>query len=270
MARPSALSVGELLIRDTRSEAMQLGVTAVSRPGARPANEDACGFISRDGVCFCVVADGAGGHRGGATASKIVVSRVLTWLRDNPSCEPQALRHAILAANHAVLVEQRRDAQLADMRSTVIALAVDTQRALAVWGYMGDSRLYLFRGGALLERTRDHSLAQQLIDTGYVSAEDLRGSFQRARLYAALGDADLPPPSVIDAPLAVREGDSFLLCTDGWWDSLEAGAIEHALAQASSADDWLRAMERQIIDRRRPGQDNYTALAVWCGAGDGG
>jgi serine/threonine protein phosphatase PrpC len=241
----------------------------MSRPGARPANEDACGFLSHEGLCFCVVADGAGGHRGGATASKIVVSRVLTWLRDNASCEPEALRYAILAANHAVVVEQRRDAQLADMRSTVIVLALDTQRRFAVWGHMGDSRLYAFRGGTLLERTRDHSLAQQLIDTGYVSAEEMRGSFQRARLYAALGDADPPPPTVIEEPFAVREGDAFLLCTDGWWDSLEAGAAELGLAQAGSADDWLRSMEREIIERHRPGQDNYTALAVWCSSGEG-
>jgi serine/threonine protein phosphatase PrpC len=248
---------------------MQLGVTAVSRIGARQANEDACGFISRDGICFCVVADGAGGHRGGAIASKIVVSRMLTWLRDNPSCEPLALSHAILAANHAVLVEQRRDPQLADMRSTVIALAIDTRHHRAVWGHMGDSRLYLFRGGRLIERTSDHSLAQQLLDTGYVSAEDLRGSFQRARLYAALGEPDPPAPSVLPAPYAVREGDAFLLCTDGWWDSLEPGMLEQTLVRASSADDWLRSLEREIIDRRRPGQDNYTALAVWCGEGEG-
>lgn len=247
---------------------MQLGVTAMSRPGARPANEDACGFLSHDGLCFCVVADGAGGHLGGATASKIVVSRVLTWLRDNASCEPEALRYAILAANHAVVVEQRRDARLADMRSTVIVLAIDTQRRLAVWGHMGDSRLYAFRGGTLLQRTSDHSLAQQLIDTGYVSAEEMRGSFQRARLYAALGDADPPPPTVVEMPLAVSEGDAFLLCTDGWWDSLEIGSIEHDLAQASGADDWLRLMERDIVEHHRPGQDNYTALAVWCRPGE--
>jgi serine/threonine protein phosphatase PrpC len=135
---------------------------------------------------------------------------------------------------------------------------------------MGDSRLYAFRGGTLLRRTSDHSLAQQLIDTGYVSAEELRGSFQHARLYAALGEVDPPPPTVIEAALEVQEGDAFLLCTDGWWDSLEADAMELVLARASSADDWLRAMEREIIERRRPGQDNYTALAVWCTSGESG
>jgi PPM family protein phosphatase len=245
---------------------MQLGVTAISRPGARPTNEDACGFLSHEGVCFCVVADGAGGHRGGEAASKIVVSRILTWLRDTPSCEPQALTHAILAANHAVVVEQRRDPKLADMRSTVIALAIDGVHGHASWGHMGDSRLYVFRDGKLHLRTSDHSLAQQLIDTGYVSEEDMRNSIQRARLFAALGDNDAAPPTVVDAPALLRDGDAFLLCTDGWWNSLELGMIEDCLAQAGSADDWLRAMEREIIDQHRPGQDNYTALAVWCGS----
>ena len=245
---------------------MQLGVSALSRPGARPfENEDACGFLTRDGICFSVVADGAGGHKGGATASKIVVSRVLTWLRDNPSCEPHALRHAILAANHGVLVEQRRDPQLSDMRSTVVVLAVDTQRGHAVWGHVGDSRLYAFREGTVIQRTSDHSLAQQMIDTGYVSAEDMRGSFQRARLYAALGVVDCAPPTLRDPAFAVAEGDAFLLCTDGWWDSIDIEAVERTLVSATSADDWLRSMEREILDRHRPGQDNYSALAVWCG-----
>jgi serine/threonine protein phosphatase PrpC len=243
---------------------MQIEVSALSRPGNRQSNEDACGFLSRDGMCFCAVADGAGGHRGGATASKIVVSRVLTWLRDNPACNAEAMRYAILAANHAVLVEQRRDPQLADMRSTAIVLAVDSDSGVAVWGHMGDSRLYAFRRGVAVTRTSDHSLAQQLIDTGYVSAEELRGSTQRARLYSALGDANPHPPTVIETPFNVQPGDAFLLCTDGWWDSLEPVEIEGGLAQATSANDWLRHMEREIIERRRPGQDNYTALAVWC------
>lgn len=248
---------------------MQLGVSALSRPGARPfENEDACGFLTRDGICFCVVADGAGGHKGGATASKIVVSRVLTWLRDNPSCDALAMQHAILAANHGVLVEQRRDPQLSDMRSTVVALAVDTQRGRATWAHVGDSRLYAFRDGSVIRRTSDHSLAQQMIDTGYVSMEDMRGSVQRARLYAALGVADLAPPTVSEPPLGLAEGDAFLLCTDGWWDSIDGDAIERALAQASSADDWLRTMERDILDLHRPGQDNYSALAVWCSRPD--
>jgi serine/threonine protein phosphatase PrpC len=249
---------------------MQLGVTAMSRTGARPANEDACGFLNHEELCFCVVADGAGGHIGGAAASKIVVSRVLTWLRDNPSCEPDALHYAILAANHAVVVEQRRDTRLADMRSTVIVLAIDTRRRVAAWGHMGDSRLYAFRGSTLLARTNDHSLAQQLIDTGYVSAEEMQGSFQRARLYAALGEADPAAPTLVEALLDVREGDAFLLCTDGWWDNLEPGAIASELARASGPDDWLRAMEREIIEHHRPSQDNYTALAVWCQSGESG
>lgn len=243
---------------------MELSVTAVSRTGGRPDNQDACGFLSADGYCFCVVADGAGGHVGGATASRIAVRRVLSWFRDRPGCDPDAMEHAILAANGDLIEEQQRDAALADMRSTVVALVIDSRRGEAVWGHVGDSRLYLFRDGALLRRTQDHSLAQKLIDTGYVTADEMRGSFQRTRLYAALGGSDEPSPSVSGAPLRLVGGDVFLLCTDGWWDSLDLAVIEDELAAAASADEWLRAMERRISDLGRTGQDNYSALVVWC------
>jgi serine/threonine protein phosphatase PrpC len=243
---------------------MQLGVTALSRPGARAANEDASGFLSCDGFCCCVIADGAGGHRGGAAASRIVVSGVLSWFRDHPGCDARALHAAIAAANEALIDAQQSDPLLRDMRSTVVALVIDTLQAVAIWGHLGDSRLYLLRGGRVAASTSDHSLAQQLIDTGYVSADELRGSIQRARLYAALGEADAAPPTVLDAPFPLCDGDSFLLCTDGWWGSVEADTIVPSLARAASADDWLRTMERSIVAAARTDQDNYSALAVWC------
>lgn len=248
---------------------MELSVTALSRTGGRPDNQDACGFLSSEGFCFCVVADGAGGHVGGATASRIAVRRVLSWFRDSPRCDPDAMQRAILAANTDLVEEQQRDATLADMRSTVVSLVVDSRHGAAVWGHVGDSRLYLFREGALLRRTNDHSLAQKLIDTGYVTADELRGSIQRTRLYAALGGSDVPLPTVVESPFRLVDGDAFLLCTDGWWDSLDLAAIEHELAAARSADEWLRAMESRIVDLGRGGQDNYSALAVWCADGGG-
>jgi|APFre7841882724_1041349.scaffolds.fasta_scaffold18922_2 serine/threonine protein phosphatase PrpC len=144
---------------------MQLELSVVSRAGARAVNEDAYGVWSAPSACFCVMSDGAGGHRGGQVASKMVVSRVLDWFRAAPACDPQSIGAALVAANDTLLSEQQRDAELADMHATAVVLAIDRERDVATWAHLGDSRLYRFREGRVALRTRDHSLAQQMIDT---------------------------------------------------------------------------------------------------------
>lgn len=243
---------------------MQLEISVLSRPGARPVNEDACGYWSAPGACFCVVSDGAGGHRGGDVASKVVVSRVLGWFREVPSCAPETIARALRAANDALVAEQRRDARFADMRATAVVLAIDTEFGTASWGHLGDSRLYCFRSGRIVARTRDHSVAQRMIDTGYVSEDHFRGSAQRARLLAALGDPEECEPAIAPAPFPVRHGDAFLLCTDGCWDTVADEELAAGLARASTAGAWLQWLEDRIIASASARQDNYSALAVWC------
>lgn len=243
---------------------MQLEVSVVSRSGARAVNEDAYGFWSAPGACFCVMSDGAGGHRGGQHASKTVVSRLLDWFRASPVCDPATLGAALVAANDALLDEQQRAADLADMRATAVVLAIDRERDLAAWVHVGDSRLYCFRDGRVAARTRDHSLAQQMIDTGYVAEEAFRGSPQRATLYAALGLPEACAAGLEPMQDAVRPGDVYLLCTDGWWDAIAEEEMLRELLLASGPGDWLQRLDQRIASRESDAQDNYSALAVWC------
>jgi serine/threonine protein phosphatase PrpC len=244
---------------------MQLAVSVLSRSGARPVNEDACGFWTGNGVCVCVVSDGAGGHGGGDVASKLVVSRVLGWFREDAACEGTRVERALAAANEALLAAQTEDPQQADMRATAVVLAMDTERDLAVWGNLGDSRLYGFRGGEAVARTRDHSVLQQMIDAGYLKKkEELRAAPNRSTLFAALGDAEGFEPYVERTPFKMRGGDAFLLCTDGCWEHVEEAEMIATLAEAATPDGWLRALEERVIARGGNGQDNYSAIAVWC------
>jgi serine/threonine protein phosphatase PrpC len=243
---------------------MQLEVSAVSRAGARAVNEDAYGVWSAPSACFCVMSDGAGGHRGGQVASKLVVSRVLDWFRAAPACDPQSIGAALVAANDALLSEQQRDAELADMHATAVVLAIDRERDVATWAHLGDSRLYGFREGRVALRTRDHSLAQQMIDTGYVAEEAFRGHAQRATLYAALGLPDGCAVGLEPAQDGVRAGDVFLLCTDGWWDTISEEEMLRELLTASGPGDWLQRLDHRLVARQSKAQDNYSALAVWC------
>jgi serine/threonine protein phosphatase PrpC len=71
-------------------------------------------------------------------------------------------------------------------------------------------------------------------------------------------------PVVARSASTLASGDAFLLCTDGFWEYIEERDMERALSEVRSAEEWLRRMERQVVERGGKEQDNYSALAVWC------
>ena len=248
---------------------MRLEISVLSKPGGRPTNEDAYGFWSGGGACFCVISDGAGGQGGGDVASKLAVSTALAWFQASPVCTEESIAGAIAAANEAIIAEQRTDQRLANMRATSVVLAVDPAYRAAAWGHLGDSRLYYFRGRRVAAQTKDHSVVQNMVDAGYLKADALRASDRRSCLFAALGQTENFEPLFGVPANPLTDGDAFLLCTDGFWEYVDERAMERALERALSAERWLRAMEAIVVERGGPEQDNYSALAVWCSAPSG-
>ena len=243
---------------------MELTISVLSKAGGRAVNEDAYGVWTTPDACFCVLSDGAGGHLGGEVASKLAVQHVLGWFTRNPEPTAAALGAALQAANDAVVEQQRRRPEVADMRATVVALAIDSVRALACWGHLGDSRLYCFRGQRIIAQSRDHSMVQGMVDAGYLAPDALRAAPSRNVLLAALGDAVNFHPRVEVTPLALFDGDVFLLCTDGLWEYIDEAYMEQSLRLAQSPATWLRDLEIEVLSRGPPDQDNYSALVIAC------
>ncbi len=243
---------------------MQLEVSVLSDAGGREPNEDAYGFWSGGGSSICAVSDGAGGHGGGDVASKLAVRTILAALQGDPACTGDAIATALTTAHRAIVTEQKSSAALSSMRATAVVLAIDTVRNQAMWGHVGDTRLYCFRDGRIIAQTKDHSVVQRLIDAGYLTAEATRDSTQRSRLFAALGHGEDFEAAIAVEPLALQGGDAFLLCTDGFWEHVEEAVMIAALAVATTAAEWLRRMQAQVVDRGGAGQDNFSAVALRC------
>jgi serine/threonine protein phosphatase PrpC len=241
---------------------MELRISVLSKPGGRPVNEDAYGCWCAGDTCFYVLSDGAGGHKGGEVASQLAVAQVLAWMQKKPSFDSDGIAAALRFANDGIVDAQRRSPPLSKMRATILLLAIDAGSASAIWGHIGDTRLYCFRGRRIVSQTRDHSVLQSMVDAGYMQQKDVRSSPQRNALLAALGDADRCAPDIGSSP--VCDGDVFLLCTDGFWEYLDETEMEQTLAGATSIDAWLAQLEARVLARGRPGQDNYSALAVAC------
>ena len=244
---------------------MKLDIAVLSKAGGRPNNEDACGYWTSDAGCCWVLSDGVGGHGGGDVASRIVVGTIVSAFATSPEASAAAVSELIIQANGSLLAQQRSNARLRDMRATVAMLAIDRLTRAACWGHVGDSRIYAFRSGHLRFQSRDHSVMQSMLDAGLGDAAMLRRHPQRGVLLAALGSPDDVAPDVGGEAEPVRDGDVFMLCSDGLWEYVEEAVMERLLARSSAAKDWLAAMEAEVLAHARPGHDNYSAIAVWIG-----
>lgn len=243
---------------------MKISHAQFSHSGSRTSNQDAIGHVTHDGCECFVISDGVAGAPGGEVASKLAVATVLaccadsTHRDDTPS---DTLHTAITAANQAILAEQQRTPAQRKMAATVAALLIDQQQRTAQWAHLGDSRLYLFRRGVQIARTRDHSLVQQFADAGLPS-----DGISPRLLHLALGVRADAGPSIAKA-IPIHDGDAFLLCTDGLWQQLSDDAIERSLRIVHTVDDWLALLaDAARTHAGADGQtDNYSALAVWIG-----
>lgn len=247
---------------------MQIDLAILSRRGGRNYNEDACGHWHSERNLCCVVADGAGGHGGGDHAARLAVQHILSTYAAAPDGSPEAIRRMIVDADRTIIEHRQDGTPLQNMHSTVVALFVDLENDDAAWGHCGDSRLYVFRGGRIAQRTRDHSVVQSLVESGLITEEKMRSHPQRSELLSALGvgESDLQV-STSQAPWKIAPGDVFLLCTDGLWEYVEDRPLEESLAAAASPKAWLDDLEQRVLQAasHKPRHDNFSALTAWVG-----
>lgn len=184
----------------------------------RSTNQDAyCQARLSSDVQFMVLCDGMGGHQGGNVASEIAVRAFYELLTYHltPSLRTKELKSILsdVIARVSLLIAKTGDdsPELAGMGSTVV-LAVRLGKKVCI-AHVGDSRAYLYRGGKLRRLTKDHSLVQEMIDRGEISAEEGKVHPRRNVITRTLGYAEDSQPEIVFSDL--RHGDIFLLCTDG-------------------------------------------------------
>ena len=154
-------------------------------------------------------------------------------------------------AQDAVIEGQKNSLKLANMHTTAVVLIV--QHDLALWGHIGDTRLYYFHEGRLQKQTSDHSVPQLLANAGEIDASDIRFHEDRNRLLRSIGSEDSFKPHLEQSPIILHSGDAFLLCTDGFWEYVFEAEMAEDLQQTSSAEQWLKSMELRLLGRAPEG-----------------
>lgn len=226
----------------------------------RTAQEDShdIAILTPNGDVF-VVCDGMGGHVGGKQASSIAVKSIIEHLKKEKYDQPmQALNDALQFANMQILGYAKNHPELRGMGTTAcIVLLQDTEAYIA---HVGDSRIYLYMGKEqqLHRVTKDHSYVQTLVDAGQISDEEAEHHPNKNRILKALGiKPELVPTCNVLRP---KNGDCFLICSDGLNGMITDSTIEGVLKQnIPLADKGERLIQLAL---EAGGQDNITVELI--------
>ena len=202
------------------------------------------------------VSDGMGGHAAGQIASEMALKTIGKVYYADPNVDPRdALERSVLAANTLVHVTGKAVPSRAGMGCTIVAVALvgDT----AIIGWVGDSRVYLIRGGAATRITEDHSLVQEQVRAGILTEEEAAISGYRNIITRSLGAEESVKPEFRNVPMST--GDAVLLCSDGL-----TGVVSDAeIGETVSSDAPSFACSRLVdMANEKGGPDNITVAIL--------
>ena len=208
------------------------------------------------GSRLLIVADGMGGHRGGATASRLAGETIKEdYLTSSADDIAGALRDALRHATTKIFADAQSNPDLRGMGTTTSALAVREGRGW--FAHVGDSRIYLIRKGEIQQLTDDHSLVASMVREGLLTSQEAENHPRRNVLQRSMGvgeDVEID----VRGPLELEEGDTFVLCSDGLHGVLKQEEILEVgqMDVEAAADEFVK----RALGRGAP--DNVTVIVA--------
>ena len=211
----------------------------------------------KDALALAVVCDGMGGAHGGETASRLATAIFVEKMAGEKKRDEHALKNAVAAANTAVYRKSREEERFSGMGTTLVSVLAGKREAQVA--YVGDSRAYLFHGGAIRQLTHDHSYVQTLVDSGKLTQEEAKTHPMKNLIMRAVGVKKTVEADVF--PITWEEGDILLLCSDGFSNEVGPEQMESVL---SAKDVPLSQRVRDLIGAANcaGGDDNITVLLL--------
>lgn len=247
---------------------MNFSIHQASHIGDRRHNQDRVAYAYSNEALLLVLADGMGGHLHGELAASLTIDTFVESfgrlahprIEDPRSFISETMRHA-----HERIMRLPHDRDMGGFPGTT-CVAVVVQDDMIHWGHAGDSRLYLLRDGAVIARTRDHSVVQYYFDQGIISAEQARNHPQRNQITHCLGGIGDAFRTEQGLSVAMQSGDVLLLVSDGLWGPLSDQELVESFA-FRPVTEALDALIVQALMRASGHSDNVTGIAVrWGGS----
>jgi len=228
----------------------------------RSNNEDAIcyGIDQQNKVAWMLIADGMGGHNAGEVASAMLVEHVKAqWDQLNFNNPPNWLAwitEQLNTANLAILSQAEKSVSQQGMGTTGVLVVLEAN--ICHLGWIGDSRAYFLKNNQLSQETIDHTMLQELVNKGAITAETAKQSNTKNLLSQAIGVQK--NISVGTVTVELNNGDSMMLSTDGLHDYLSDDDIKYYLLRFAKKEDICRDMINQAIAQKS--RDNLTVGLV--------
>ncbi len=226
-----------------------------------------------------MVADGMGGHQGGNRASRLAIDLLINQLLNSMHWfssldEEEHDREEGFIEDLKLLMKRAHEAIEREARSAVDKKGMGTTLTVAyvIWPWLyvlhaGDSRCYLLRDDQLKQLTKDHTVSNQLVEQGGMTAAEANNSPWSNVLYNALGaGAEQVTPEV--QKVALKQGDSILLCTDGLYRHVRDQEISDILSNELEPPETCRSLIE--LANFRGGADNITVVVARLGEPESG
>lgn len=235
----------------------------ISELGNREINEDSAKMCTEKTAHCFVVCDGLGGHGKGELASGMAVDRIIKCFSENPDVSAERIAEAFEKAQAELIEKQIELHQKDAIKTTSAVLLFDEEKDCAIWGHIGDTRLYMFQKNKVAVQTLDHSVPQMLVMAGEIKKSKIRNHPDRNRLLRVLGTEWGSRKYEISEVHRLSECQAFLLCSDGFWEYITEKMMCKFLKKSSTSEEWLSLMLEEV---RKNGSgkdmDNHTAIAI--------
>lgn len=228
----------------------------------RSENQDYYGNLELENYCFFIVADGMGGYNGGEIASKLAAKYYIDFIKNVDIKEFSSIidlqEEALRSANNKIYSLAKSYEQYSNMGTTAVCVCIDYEKKSYHITHIGDSRAYIYSDKKLQRITRDHSLVNDLIDSGSITEDESENFANKSTITRAVGVSDKIKPE--SRSLDMKDSDILLMVTDGLTNEVSDVEIEAIIANNSTADKISSSLVDLAI--KNGGHDNITVTTI--------
>lgn len=243
---------------------MKFHTAQANRLGNRNTNQDRFEIIDSDGSALMVLADGMGGRPYGEFAAQLVIDVARHLFRETGGFieDERAFLDSVIYHAHKSVLELAELENMERTPGTTVVLAL-LQDEHITWAHVGDSRLYLLRGGRTLQRTKDHSQVEELYRKGKISGDQVRNHPDLNQITRCVGCQDEVPEVEHSETIMLEARDVILLCSDGLWGAFSDEEIaEHMSLDKMPLSELTERLAAMAEKKNYPNSDNVSVSTL--------